>query len=75
MKTTSPHFPFTEQRRRVLQVAGALAMANATPLTFAQATGRKIKIGYVTPQTGPLAGFGEVDSFVWRLFVHWRYGV
>ncbi len=27
-------------------------------------TGRTIKIGYVSPQTGPLAGFGEADSFV-----------
>ncbi|MEQ1735662.1 MAG: hypothetical protein ABL886_04580, partial [Rhodoglobus sp.] len=23
-----------------------------------------IRIGYVTPQTGPLAAFGEADSFV-----------
>ena len=54
----------TGQRRRVLQAAGALALTGAMPLAFAQAAGRKIKIGYVTPQTGPLAGFGEVDSFV-----------
>ena len=27
-------------------------------------TGGTIKIGYVTPQTGPLAAFGEADSFV-----------
>lgn len=27
-------------------------------------TGRPIKIGYVTPQTGPLAGFSEADDFV-----------
>ena len=30
---------------------------------FAQ-SGRKIKIGYVSPQTGPLAAFGEADKFV-----------
>lgn len=52
------------QRRRVLQTAGALALTGAAPLAFGQTTGRKIKIGYVTPQTGPLAGFGEVDQFV-----------
>lgn len=52
------------RRRRVLQAAGALALTGAVPLAFGQAAGRKIKIGYVTPQTGPLAGFGEVDSFV-----------
>ena len=28
------------------------------------ATGDVIKIGYVTPQTGPLAAFGEADSYV-----------
>ncbi len=27
-------------------------------------TGRELKIGYVSPQTGPLAGFGEADSFI-----------
>jgi branched-chain amino acid transport system substrate-binding protein len=54
----------TAQRRRVLQAAGALALTGVMPLAFGQATGRKIKIGYVTPQTGPLAGFGEVDNFV-----------
>jgi branched-chain amino acid transport system substrate-binding protein len=26
--------------------------------------GREIKIGYVSPQNGPLAGFGEADSFI-----------
>src|SRR5215510_3656919 len=26
--------------------------------------GRALKLGYVSPQTGPLAGFGEADSFV-----------
>ena len=54
----------TAKRRRVLQAAGALALTGVMPLAFGQATGRKIKIGYVTPQTGPLAGFGEVDNFV-----------
>lgn len=54
----------TAQRRRILQAAGAFALSGAAPLAFGQSTGRKIKIGYVTPQTGPLAGFGEVDQFV-----------
>ena len=60
----TPKNDATAQRRRVLQAAGALALTGAMPLAFGQATGRKIKIGYVTPQTGPLAGFGEVDNFV-----------
>jgi branched-chain amino acid transport system substrate-binding protein len=30
----------------------------------AVAAGRTIKIGYVTPRTGALAGFGQADTFV-----------
>lgn len=55
------------QKRRTLikasALGGALGLAGISPLAFAK-TGRAIKIGYVTPQTGPLAGFGEVDRFV-----------
>ena len=53
-------------RRRVLQ-AGAAAMATLgfpyINSASAQA-GRKIKIGYVSPESGPLAPFGEADKFV-----------
>ena len=39
--------------------------ATTTPATTGGgATGRPLKIGYVTPQTGALAGFGEADTFV-----------
>lgn len=44
-------------------VAGALAGCSGT-LGGSEATGDVIKIGYVTPQTGPLASFGEADSYV-----------
>jgi branched-chain amino acid transport system substrate-binding protein len=37
--------------------------AGATTTSGAPA-GREIKIGYVSPQTGPLAGFGEADEFI-----------
>ena len=50
-------------RRQVLQAAAATTLVGIAPLALAQ-TGKTIKIGYVSPQTGPLAGFGEVDSFV-----------
>ena len=53
-------------RRRALQ-AGAAAVATLgfpyINTAFAQA-GRKIKIGYVSPESGPLAPFGEADKFV-----------
>lgn len=40
-------------------------VATTTPATTGGgATGRPLKIGYVTPQTGALAGFGEADTFV-----------
>jgi branched-chain amino acid transport system substrate-binding protein len=51
-------------RRRALQLAGATAVAGLTPISLAKAAAIPIKIGYVSPQTGPLAGFGEVDNFI-----------
>jgi branched-chain amino acid transport system substrate-binding protein len=55
------------KRRDFLRLMGGSALAaGAGSLSlpaFAQA-GRKIKIGYVSPQTGPLAAFGEADNFV-----------
>jgi branched-chain amino acid transport system substrate-binding protein len=53
-------------RRGFLRLAGGAAVA-AGALSFgvpAFAQGRRIKIGYVSPQTGPLAPFGEADNFV-----------
>lgn len=50
-------------RRKVLQAAGALAAASFTPRVFAQ-TRNTIKIGFVSPRTGPLAAFAEPDDFV-----------
>jgi branched-chain amino acid transport system substrate-binding protein len=45
--------------------AGTNATAGATDTTAAgTATGRPIKIGYVSPQTGAIAAFGEADGFV-----------
>ncbi len=48
--------------------AGALAMAAplglATPAIAADAT---IKVGFVSPLTGPLAGFGETDPYILTL--------
>jgi branched-chain amino acid transport system substrate-binding protein len=55
-------------RRRALQLgAGAVAAGSSVSATslFANAQSpREIVIGYVSPQTGPLAPFGEADAFV-----------
>lgn len=54
-------------RRTFLQTTGAAALGAAAasgiarPVLAAPAT---IKLGYVTPQTGPLAPFAEADNFV-----------
>src|SRR5258706_7997295 len=53
------------RRRALIQAGGTLAGAALLGLpmhAFAQARG--IKIGFVSPQTGPLAPFGEADNFV-----------
>jgi branched-chain amino acid transport system substrate-binding protein len=48
-------------RRTFVQSAAAIAAATAVPRVFAADT---LKIGYVSPQTGPLAPFGEADKWV-----------
>jgi branched-chain amino acid transport system substrate-binding protein len=48
-------------RRQLLQGATAAAAGVAAPSIWAA---NKLKIGYVSPQTGPLAPFGEADKWV-----------
>ncbi len=44
-----------------VSMAGILAACgDSTP----SSSGATVKIGYVSPQTGPLAGFGEADAFI-----------
>ena len=51
----------TFNRRQFTQAGAALMAAGASPLVLAADT---LKIGYVSPQTGPLAPFGEADKWV-----------
>tara|TARA_R110002020_G_scaffold16871_39_gene59683 strand:- start:2582 stop:3853 length:1272 start_codon:yes stop_codon:yes gene_type:complete len=56
---------FTINRRRFLGAgASALAMPAIWRPGRSYAAGRPIKIGLVSPQTGPLAAFAEADQFV-----------
>jgi branched-chain amino acid transport system substrate-binding protein len=52
--------------RRTLVKAGLGAVAAPTVLRVipANAQSRVVKIGHVSPKTGPLAGFGEADAFI-----------
>ena len=56
-----------EQRRKVVKtlvVGGAGALAAPWMVRPAWSASRTIKIGMVSPQTGPIAAFGEADQFV-----------
>ena len=48
-------------RRTLVQATAALAATGAAPRLWAADV---LKIGYVSPQTGPLAPFGEADKWV-----------
>lgn len=52
-------------RRKLLQSAGATGLVAMTGglASPAIAQGAKIKLGYVSPQSGPLAGFAESDAY------------
>ena len=43
---------------------GVLAAPAVLTIIPANAQSRTIKIGHVSPKTGPLAGFGEADAFI-----------
>ncbi|MDB5405553.1 MAG: transporter substrate-binding protein [Rhodospirillales bacterium] len=50
---------------RAMAVGGAGAIVGPTFLARpARAAGRTIKIGFVSPETGPIAAFGEADDFI-----------
>mgnify|MGYP000415725322 CR=1 FL=1 len=51
-------------RRRLLKGAAALAAPAVLTVIPVNAQSRVIKIGHVSPRTGPLAGFGEADGFI-----------
>lgn len=50
-------------RRRFVKTAGAAGAVATLPMP-AIAQSRTIKIGYVSPKTGPLAPFAEADDFI-----------
>jgi branched-chain amino acid transport system substrate-binding protein len=52
--------------RRALIASGVGALASPAVLRVipANAQSKTIKVGHVSPKTGPLAGFGEADGFI-----------
>lgn len=63
-------------RRKLLKSGAATGLALATPGLFAPAIaqGAKIRIGYVSPQSGPLAGFAESDAYNIEAFLGTQVG-
>jgi branched-chain amino acid transport system substrate-binding protein len=56
-----------KQRRKLLKLAaagGASAIASPWMFQSSRAAPRAVKIGMVSPETGPIAAFGEADQFV-----------
>lgn len=47
-----------------MAAAGVGMMAAPAYISGAQAQGRPIKVGFISPQTGPIAAFGSADSWV-----------
>ena len=60
---------FTRRDFLKTTAAGGTAIAVSAFAAPAIAQKKPIKFGYVSPQTGPLAGFGEADKFVIDNFI------
>ena len=60
---------FTRRDFLKTTAAGGTAIAVSAFAGPAIAQKKPIKLGYVSPQTGPLAGFGEADKFVIDNFI------
>src|ERR1700735_5696670 len=60
---TTPTGSIALPRRTLLQAAGAGGLVLAAGHR-ARAAGASLKIGFVSPRTGALAGFGETDGYV-----------
>ena len=70
-KTTSDTTPHPlPSRRSVLGAGGAVGLALLNPTSiFAQGAdgANTIRVGFISPRTGALAGFGEADGYVLEL--------
>jgi branched-chain amino acid transport system substrate-binding protein len=55
--------------RRTVLKTGLAAAATSTLAMPALAKGTKVKIGYVSPQSGPLSAFSEADDYMIRKFL------
>ena len=68
VRKDSRHSEFALDRRALVKGALASGAGLAATAVFAPAVhaAKTLKLGYVSPQTGPLAAFAEADNFVDR---------
>jgi branched-chain amino acid transport system substrate-binding protein len=59
-----PRYSVIDRRTMVARGLGLLAAPTVLRAIPAKAQSKPIKIGHVSPRTGPLAGFGEADGFI-----------
>jgi branched-chain amino acid transport system substrate-binding protein len=61
--------PISSSRRKVIvgAAAGAVALALGGPRAFAADPEKVLRIGFISPRSGPLAGFGQGDPYVLSL--------
>ena len=65
--TMLPALPSGMPRRALIGAAGAGALALATGRRAYAASDNVLKVGFVSPRTGALAGFGQTDGYVLEL--------
>ena len=63
ISSTSPGVSRRDFLKRAAAGAGGLALAGKVTSAFADASD-VIRIGFISPRTGPLGGFGECDPYV-----------
>ena len=63
-QTSPPPAPASIAAAVIAGGVGALAAPAVLRVIPANAQSKTIKIGHVSPKTGPLAGFGESDGFI-----------
>ena len=56
--------PLSTSRRTVLSAAGATGLALMMPSLVMAQSAPTIRIGFISPRTGPLGSFGEGDGYV-----------
>jgi branched-chain amino acid transport system substrate-binding protein len=62
--TSDKKWPAIDRRSVIAGGLGLMAAPAVLRITPANAQSKAIKLGLVSPHTGPLAGFGEADAFI-----------